>query len=125
MIVGIGCDIIDISRFARELELGDSGFTESLFTPDEISYCRSMRRPERHFAARFAAKEAFFKAVSDGDRVVIPWHDVEIAREKNGKPVMVLHGEARWLAHKRGVTRVFVTLSHSDVYAMADVVLEA
>lgn len=84
-----------------------------------------MRRPERHFAARFAAKEAFFKAVSDGDRVVIPWHDVEIVRETYGKPIMRLHGEAKWMADKRGVTRIFVTMSHSDAWATANVVLES
>jgi holo-[acyl-carrier protein] synthase len=123
MIVGIGCDILDISRMKRELGI-DAEFAEKLFTSREITYCRGKHYPERHFASRFAAKEAFFKAVTDGVRENIPWHDVEITNEASGKPVMTLTGKAAELAEARGARRVFVTLSHSAEYAMAYVVLE-
>ena len=124
MIVGIGCDILDISRMKRELGI-DAEFAEKLFTSREIAYCRGKHYPERHFASRFAAKEAFFKAVTDGVRENIPWHDVEITNEASGKPVMTLTGKAAELADARGACRVFVTLSHSAEYAMAYVVMEA
>ena len=99
MIVGIGCDILDISRVKRQLG-ADDGFTAQIFTSEEIAYCRGKRYPERHFAARFAAKEAFFKAVSDGARVDISWHDVEVTNEASGKPVITLSGKAAELAGK-------------------------
>ncbi len=123
MIIGIGCDIFDISRIKRELG-ADAGLAPQLFTVQEIAYCQGQRYPERHFAVRFAAKEAFFKAVTNGARVDIPWHDVEITNEESGKPVMTLSGRAAELAESRGVRNVLVTLSHSADYAMANVVLE-
>ncbi|OGC94725.1 MAG: holo-[acyl-carrier-protein] synthase [candidate division Zixibacteria bacterium RBG_16_53_22] len=124
MIVGIGCDILDISRVKRQLG-ADDGFTAQIFTSEEIAYCRGKRYPERHFAARFAAKEAFFKAVSDGARVDISWHDVEVTNEASGKPVITLSGKAAELAGARGVRNVFMSLSHTDHWAMANVVLES
>jgi len=123
MIIGIGSDILDITRIKRELD-ADVELVSELFTPREIAYCQSKRYPERHFAARFAAKEAFFKAVTDGARVNIAWHDVEIIDQKSGKPVMKLSGRALKLAKARKARNVFVSLSHTDKWAMAIVVLE-
>ena len=123
MIIGIGSDILDITRIKRELD-ADVELVSELFTPREIAYCQSKRYPERHFAARFAAKEAFFKAVTDGARVNIAWHDVEIINQESGKPVMKLSGRALKLAKARKARNVFVSLSHTDKWAMAIVVLE-
>jgi holo-[acyl-carrier protein] synthase len=123
MIIGIGSDILDITRIKRELD-ADVELVSELFTPREIAYCQSKRYPERHFAARFAAKEAFFKAVTDGARVNIAWHDVEIINQESGKPVMKLSGRALKLAKARKARKVFVSLSHTDKWAMAIVVLE-
>jgi holo-[acyl-carrier protein] synthase len=124
MIIGIGCDILDISRLKGQLR-ADAGFAGQIFTVNEIAYCQSKRYPYRHFAVRFAAKEAFFKAISDGKRAEIPWHDVEVTNEKSGKPIMRLTGQARKLAKARKARNVYVTLSHSAKCAMAYVVLES
>jgi holo-[acyl-carrier protein] synthase len=109
----------------RELAKGSGEFAARIFTPAEISYCRGKRYPERHFAARFAAKEAFFKAVSNGERVDIHWPDIEISNDTNGKPHIDLRREAGRLSQLRGASRIFVSLSHSDDWAMATVILES
>ncbi|MGA7989891.1 MAG: holo-ACP synthase [Thermoanaerobaculia bacterium] len=123
MILGIGTDLLDVARMARELEKDGAGFRDTVFTPSEIAYCEAKRYPARHFAARFAAKEALFKALggsASGDF----WHEVEIARADDATPRLLLHGRMKEAAHRLGVTDVLLSLSHSDSLATASVVLQ-
>lgn len=123
MILGIGTDLLDVSRMARELGGEDRGFLDAVFTPSEIAYCESQRYPARHFAARFAAKEALFKALS-GEGPPDFWRDVEVARDGDAPPRLVLHGRMKEAADRRGVRSVLVSLSHTAGVAAASVVLE-
>jgi holo-[acyl-carrier protein] synthase len=124
VILGIGLDLVEVARFERAVIRHGDGFLEELFSPREIAYCQGMRRPCPFFAARFAAREAFFKALGTGREGSIGWLDVEVQRETSGKPFLVLHGEARRVADGMGVTRVHLSLTHTEEYAAATVMLE-
>jgi holo-[acyl-carrier protein] synthase len=121
IILGIGTDLLDVARMAAELAKEGGGFRDDVFTPAEIAYCEAKHRPARHFAARFAAKEALFKALEG--RAPAGFLDVEIARE-GGAPRLVLRGAVKETADRLGVRSVHVSLSHSDDLATASVVLE-
>ncbi len=123
MIVGIGTDLLDAGRMARELAREGAGFRDDVFTPEEVAYCEGMGQPSQHFAARFAAKEAFWKAVGSGPEGVA-LRDVEVEREAGGRPRLVLRGRALEAAGRLGVRAVFVSLSHTTTLASATVVLE-
>jgi holo-[acyl-carrier protein] synthase len=123
MIVGIGTDLLDVGRMARELAREGAGFRDEVFTPVEVSYCEAMAHPARHFAARFAAKEAFWKAlgVPQGNA---PLRDVEVVRAENGPPRLVLSGRAKEEAARLGVRYALVSLTHTSTLAGANVLLE-
>ena len=123
MIVGIGTDLLDVGRMARELAREGAGFRDAVFSPVEIAYCEGMGHPAQHFAARFAAKEAFWKAVGAGPESV-SLRDVAVDREEGGRPRLLLSGSAREAAERLGVGAVFVSLSHTTTLAAATVVLE-
>jgi holo-[acyl-carrier protein] synthase len=114
MIVGIGIDIIEVDRVARLAEKSPR-FLERTFTPLEIAYCSKKRNKQQNFAARFAAKEAFFKAL--GRRV--GWKDVELINRPSGQPELVIKEEM-----PLPFERVHVSVSHLAAYAVAVVVLE-
>lgn len=125
MIVGVGSDVLDVSRMRRELARPGQGFRDDVFTPREIAYCQSQRYPARHYAARFAAKEALFKALRDGANPTAAWREAEVIRGASGEPSFALHGALRRLATRRRIKRVLVSLSHTATIAMASVVLES
>ncbi|HUM01405.1 MAG TPA: holo-ACP synthase [Thermoanaerobaculia bacterium] len=123
MILGIGTDLLDVARMARDVSEKGPGFLEELFTPAEIAYCEGKRYPARHFAARFAAKEALFKALSGGTPTGL-WREVEVERTEGTAPRLVLHGQVLESADRLGVKKILVSLSHTDGLATASVVLE-
>lgn len=123
MIVGIGTDVLDVARVRRDLRREDE-VLRAAFTPREVEYCERMRYPARHYAARFAAKEAFVKALGTGFDKGIAWHDVEVHHDAAGAPRVVLRGAARRLAARRGVKKIWVSLSHTASLATATVVIE-
>jgi holo-[acyl-carrier protein] synthase len=125
MLLGLGNDIIEVARLEQELGHGPGSLRDELFTPSEIAYCEGMRHPARHFAARFAAKEALFKALGTGWRGGLAWREVEVRRTELGKPEIVLTGQTKELAEELRVTKVLVSLSHTKTLAAASVVLEA
>lgn len=122
MILGIGTDLLDVARMERELS-ERTGCREELFTPAEIAYCEGKRYPARHFAARFAAKEALFKALSGGAPPGL-WREVEVQRAEGAPPRLVLHGRLLEAAGRLGVKKALVSLTHTDGLAAASVVLE-
>ena len=124
MIVGIGVDLAETSRIEQSLERFGERFTKKVFTADEITYCDRFKNRAERYAARFAAKEAAFKALGTGWREGIRWRDVEITHLPSGKPELVLIGRAEEIAHDLHVTRSAVSISHSDRYVVAQVILE-
>jgi len=101
---------------------GDS-FLNRIFTADEIAYCSSMKHSARHYAARFAAKEAVSKAFGTGILDWASWREIEVLRKEEGKPVILLHGGMKQSAQNQGIEEVMISLSHADHYAVASVVL--
>jgi holo-[acyl-carrier protein] synthase len=125
MIYGIGTDIVAIDRFQRFLDKGNSALISRLFTPAERSYCESRKDTASCMAARFAAKEAFLKALGTGLREGISWQDMEVTNDVLGKPEMKLSGKAGefFVAHE--IHRIHLSLSHDGGNAVAMVVLES
>jgi len=121
MIRGIGTDVVDIERFARIVRGSREGFREHLFTEREIAYCERYRKSEASYAAVFAAKEAFLKALRTGLAPGMRWTDAEVLHERSGAPSIVAHGRC---AELLGDGRVHVTLSHSELSATAVVIIE-
>lgn len=124
MIIGIGCDLVETARIASQFAQ-DAQFKTVIFTAAEIAYCDAMRYPERHYAARFAAKEALLKALGTGLRGGMIWRDVEVYRNALGCPALHLYGETQSIAAARGVARTHLSLSHTTTLAAAYVILES
>jgi holo-[acyl-carrier protein] synthase len=125
MIVGTGIDITETARIERVLERHRARFSERVYTPQEIAYCEKSKNRAERYAARFAAKEAAFKALGTGWREGVRWLDVEVTHQPSGKPELLLHGRALELAQQLGVSRMAVSISHADCYAVAVIVLES
>lgn len=123
-VLGIGVDLVEAQRIEHSLERFGERFLHRVFTAGEIAYCQSMKYPARHFAARFAAKEAVSKAFSTGIGKSMGWKDIDVHRQESGQPYVVLEGGAKELARARGVVHVWITLSHTDHHAVAMIVLE-
>jgi holo-[acyl-carrier protein] synthase len=124
MIVGIGVDIVEIPRLRRTLERFGDRFTERVFTSEELQYCEARVDPVPHYAARFAAKEALFKALGTGWAKGITWQSVSVRRIAANAPHLALTGEAEKLSNALGAKSVHLSLSHSDNSAIALVILE-
>ena len=122
--VTCGTDIIEISRIKECIErLGDK-FLSRIYTEKEREYCEDKRQMKyQHYAARFAAKEAVFKAVSCylDDRWTISWHDVEILNDESGRPNLIFPREIQF----KNIRNIDVSLSHSKEYVVATVVVMA
>ena len=120
MILGIGTDIIEIQRIRRAVV--NEHFKRRVFTSTEIDYCESRGKNfASSYAARFAAKEAFFKALGTG--IVTALSEVEVVNNLRGQPEIFLYGATKVLAEEKGVRKIFLSLSHSLEYATAVSVL--
>lgn len=114
MITGIGIDIIEVERIKNSAEKNPR-FLQRIFTSQEITYCQGKKNKYQHLAARFASKEAFFKAL--GKR--IKWTDIELVNLPSGKPQLNIKAKERF-----SVKQVQVSISHLADYAAAVVILE-
>ena len=123
MILGTGVDIIEIARVGRLLERYPQRFRERCFTPEERAYCDARSHCAQHYAARFAAKEAAFKAIGTGLRGV-RWQDAAVTRERGQAPALTFTGKAFLRFSNMGGTHVHVSLTHSRELAIAHVVVE-
>lgn len=123
MIEGFGVDIVEVKRIKAAVKKFGSRFLNKIFTKRELSYCKSKGVPEQHLAARFAAKEAVYKAFGGDGKNPIAWTDVEIINDRHGKPLVILKGTARKLMTKRRVGQAVVSLSHTKNYAVGNCIL--
>lgn len=123
-IFGIGIDIVETDRIADSIERFGERFLARVFTEAERAYCDRMKQPARHYAARFAAKEAVAKAFGTGIGAEVGWNEIEILREDHGEPRVVLHGQGKETAARFGITRILISLSHADHYAAAHALAE-
>jgi holo-[acyl-carrier protein] synthase len=123
LIFGLGTDIIEIRRIAARIRRTE-GLKERIFTPREIASCESSRRGAEQFAARFAAKEAFLKAMGTGWSGGYRFQDIEIIDGGGGRPEAVIHGKVKAFCEENGITGFHVSLSSDKDMAAAAVVLE-
>ena len=120
--IGIGCDLAEVERIKKAIER--NGFKERVFTPEEIAYCTGARGDKvQSYAARFAAKEAFLKAIGTGLRGG-GLTEISVVNDNLGKPELKLTGYFASYAEKLGVKKIHITLSHTATTAMAVVALE-
>jgi holo-[acyl-carrier protein] synthase len=125
MIAGLGIDAVDLARAERMLAQHGDRVLLRLCTEGEATYVRARSLPAQHLAARLAAKEAAFKALAGGGASPpISWRDVEVVSGADGAPTLAFHGAARTRADQLGVTRWHVSLTHSELTAVAVVILE-
>lgn len=124
MIYGIGVDLVKISRIKEALDRWEGRFYDRVYTEAEKALCLSKTNPTRFWAMRFAAKEAFSKAIGFGMRQGIRWRDIEVTHNRYGRPELVLHGRALEACREAGVQRNFLSLTDENEYAVAVVVLE-
>jgi holo-[acyl-carrier protein] synthase len=125
MIVGLGIDLVEVSRIRSSLTRFGERFLRRILHPAEIAYCQQFRQPAQHVAARFAAKEAVAKSLGTGFGAKLNWLDIEVARHESGEPFIRLHGSAQDLLAERGGKHVFLSLSHTAQNAIAVALIEA
>ena len=111
MIIGTGIDIVEIARIRKILTGSGERFLARVFTPDEQRFCMVRHDPAPHFAVRFAAKEAVFKALETGWAKGVTWLDVEVRRQNQEAPAILLHGTARQIAASKGVRKIHLSLT--------------
>ncbi|MFT3902267.1 MAG: holo-ACP synthase [Niabella sp.] len=122
MILGTGIDIIEVERVAQKIEKGQ-GFRELVFATEEIAFCESKAHKYQHYAARFAAKEAFFKAIGTGWANGTAYHEIIITHDEHGKPLLKLAGQTAQTLSHIDMQKVHVSLSHLKDMAAAVVVV--
>jgi len=124
MIVGSGIDIAEVPRIAESIKRFGERFIRRVFTEGEIRYCDPKANRVERYAARFAAKEAAMKAIGTGWNQGVTWRDVEVCRMPGGRPTIKFHGKAAEFADKLGARHVALSISHTEQFAIAQVILE-
>ena len=114
MIIGTGIDIIEIERIDRAIKRWGEDFLKHIFNKEEIDYANSRKFPTQHYAARFAAKEAVYKAF--GDNKTLGWKDMTILNDENGKPYCRLKDD-------NFKNKILISLSHTKIYAVANAII--
>lgn len=122
--VGLGVDLVGVERFARIAGRRGARFLERVFTAGERDRCEGRVNRYEAYAARFAAKEAFLKAIGRGLRGGIRWTDIDVTTDDAGRPGLVVSGRGREITDELGVKAMRVSLSHADGFAVAVVLLE-
>ncbi len=125
MILGTGIDTVEISRFQKFLDDGNQPLLNRLFSAAEQEYCLPKKMAASCLAARFAAKEAFVKALGTGLRDGMCWTEIEVEHDQLGKPLLKISGRTNQLFSERGSAMAHLSISHDGGHAVALVVLEA
>lgn len=123
MIAGIGTDVIEVAGFEEKM-MKDPAFRELVFSAGEIAYCEGKAKKFEHYAARFAAKQAFYKALGTNRDNGSHFHEVEILSNGSGKPGIALSGKTRDTLAHLDISKIFVSLSHIETLAAAFVIIE-
>lgn len=124
MICGIGTDLCDIGRIERALKRFGKRFAERILVASELERFRRHRKPAAYLAKRFAAKEAFSKALGTGIRFPVNWHNVWVENARSGKPSLKFSRPLAALLKKRGIANVYVSITDEIGMACAFVVIE-
>lgn len=124
MITGTGIDIIEVARVEEKISK-KNGFKEKVFAVNEIEFCEAQVNSSQHYAARFAAKEAFLKATGMGLLAGLDLNEIEIINDARGKPGLLLHGSFKEQALKNNWNLFHVSLTHIQSVACAVVIIEA
>ena len=122
MIFGIGIDQIEVSRVKKSVQ--SDHFKNKIFTEAEINYSEKTAKSAEHYAARFAAKEAFLKALGTGWRGKLAFNQIEIVNNELGKPFFQLYGEAKKKIENLNINSMHLSLTHVKDFATAMVILE-
>ncbi len=124
MIYGIGIDIIEINRIKKSYDKWGENFWNKIFTKDELAYFKNKKNPYQHIAGRFAAKEAVIKALGE---IPLPasWKDIEILNYETGKPFLNFSSVLKDYLNKKQIFLYHISISHSEKYAVAQVILES
>jgi holo-[acyl-carrier protein] synthase len=124
MIFGTGIDLVKITRMDNVIKRWGDRFIDRIFMPGEIEICSRRHYPASAFSMRFAAKEAFSKAIGHGMRNGVRWRDIEVFHYPGGRPGLKVHGTCRELCEKEGITGLHVSMSDDGDYGTAMVILE-
>ena len=114
MVLGLGIDIIEIARIKKSIDNYGDKFLDKVFTDEEIKYCNSKFNKFQHYAARFAAKEAVYKALASGWQEGLRWKDIEIQNDNSGMPSIKPSGKLKTFLSEN--TQLRISISHSDNY---------
>jgi holo-[acyl-carrier protein] synthase len=125
VIVGLGIDIAEVARVKAAIERHGETFLRRLYTAKEQEYCERFKNKYERYAGRFAAKEAAMKALGTGWSRGVRWVDVEVTREKGGRPTIKLAGEAAHIADRLNVKNIVVSITHTADQAFAQVIFES
>ena len=118
-LIGLGCDIIETERIKNVLAKHGDRFLKRIFTEEEQAYCNSLKYPHKHYAARWAAKEAVSKAFTTGIGEHLDWTSISVYHGSRKEPLVRLDAKATALLQEVGATNVWLSLSHIDTHAMA------
>ena len=119
ILIGLGCDLIETERIRGVLEKHGERFLKRVFTDEERAYCSGLKYPHKHYAARWAAKEAVSKAFTTGIGEHLEWTSVSVYHGSRKEPLVRLDAKGAALLASVGATHVWLTLSHIDSHAMA------
>ena len=127
-IFGIGTDIVNIKRLEKSIKKYGDKFRYRIFSQNEIKYCENKKNPSSYFAKRFAAKEAFSKALGTGIRKGLNLKNIEISNNNYGKPTILLRGDLRYLVAKiikNKKYNIYLSLSDDKPWAQATVIISS
>ncbi len=119
ILLGLGCDLIEVERIRGVMDRQGERFLSRVFTDEERAYCDGMKHPHKHYAARFAAKEAVSKCFTTGIGAELGWKSISVYHGKRHEPRIRLDAPGQALLQQLGGSHVLVSLSHTETSAMA------
>jgi holo-[acyl-carrier protein] synthase len=124
MIVGMGIDVAEVKRIGEVIEAQRDRFLRRVYTAEEVAYCERFKNRYERYAGRFAVKEAAMKALGTGWSRGVRWVDLEVVRQRGGRPTLTLKGQAKKIADAMGVKNIAISITHTAEQAFAQVIFE-